>query len=225
MHAHDVGRREAGITQRTGPPVADGAQVRAAPADQVRRLREQVGAGGLAVRAREACDAQLCRRPVVEAVGEFAGEAAQARNRDHDDVRRHGGRLEPGARLPEHRNGATADRVGCVRKAVLGAALAGEECSPRRDVPAVERQAGQLDIAQRQREPVEQRGQRHAVLAHARVVDHGAHALVLATGHHGSCACTSVVAGMRCRSSGGTASSRSAPDITAENTGAATSPP
>jgi hypothetical protein len=104
-------------------------------------------------------------------------------------------------------------------------ALAGEERAALHGLPAVLRKVRDREVAERLREAREQRRERHLVAADGIHFCHRVHFNGLVMAHHGSCAWTRVVAGMRCRSSGGIASRRSAPDITDEKTGAATSPP
>ena len=155
VHAHHVGRGQSGVAQCARPAEAERAEIRATPADEVGGLCEQVGAGGLAVGAGEARDTEVGGGTLEEAVGEFAGQCAQARDRLHDDLWRQQRRLDAGRRLPQHRGGAVRDRRGNMREAVSGAARAREECRTRCDVPAVEREPAHGDVARRRSDAVE----------------------------------------------------------------------
>ena len=225
LQAHRVGGRQTRVAQGARPAEAEGSEVGTAVPDEVRGLREQVGARRLAVGPRDPDDLQFLGRTPEEAVRQLARTHAEPGDLDLADVRGHRRCLHARCGLPQHGGRAALDRTRRMGEPVRGAALAGQERRARRHRPAVQRQVRDHDVAWRSRDPAKQIGERRTVSRSARVLRKGAHAGVLTAAHHGSCACTSVVAGMRCRSSGGSASSRSAPDITFENTGAATSPP
>ncbi len=209
------------VTQLARTAEADGAEVRAGHAAERSGLRQQVGTGGLAVRAGDADDSQRGRRLAVEAVGDQARVRREFRDRQTDDAVRQLRRDNAFAGFPQHDRCAIGEGLAEVREAVRAATTAGQEGLARSHATAVERQSRDLHLWRRDAEPREQFVEA-AARKRIRVVAHDAECSRV---HHGSPACTRVVAGMLCRSSGGTASSRSAPDSTFANTGAATSPP
>ena len=225
MHRYGVGRGEIGAGKTARAAGAQRAEIRATPPDGVGGLGEQVRGGGLAVGAGDTRDLEVGGGAAEEPVGQLTRPCAEGRNGDTDHRRWKRRRLDTGGRFPQHGGRAALEGDCQMRKAVRASALAGEKRAAADDPAAVLRNIGHHDVAQRPRAVLEQTRESQTVVAHYRLGRHGGSLRSLDCAHHGSCACTSVVAGTRCRSSGGTASSRSAPDITAEKTGAATSPP
>jgi hypothetical protein len=116
-------------------------------------------------------------------------------------------------RLPQHRASAIRHGLWRVREAVLDAAAYREERAARARGAAILREIADLDVARQLRETIEQSCE--AARARGRRVHRVA--TWRATPRPGPPSPTGA--------SGGTASSRSAPPTTPENTGAATSPP
>ena len=118
------------------------------------------------------------------------------------------GASTPGAGLPQHRARAARGRLGRERDAVSLAPAQSKEEAAGAHVAAVESEIRDARIVRgHRRDAVEKPHEGYACAA------------------HGAFACTSLVAGTFCRSSGGTSMRRSAPDMTLEKTGAATVPP
>ena len=88
VHAHAVGRRQSRVAQRARTAEAERAEVGAAAPEQVGRLREQLGAGGLAVRAGEPDHLEFRGRLPEEAVGDGAGPLGESFDRKHLDLGR-----------------------------------------------------------------------------------------------------------------------------------------
>jgi hypothetical protein len=133
---------------------------------------------------------------------------------------RHGGDQDLGGKvgdhghrrgLPQHGARTVRDRLRRVGQPVLGAAAHGEERRTRTRGPAILREIADLDVARQVGESFEQPRET------ARPDRSGVHRV----------ATWRVTPGMSSDTgaSGGTASRRSAPPTTPENTGAATSPP
>ncbi len=199
-----VGRR----LERADAAPADRAHIGRFRFEAREALRQQVRAGGLAVGARDADDAQLRGGPVEEPVGDAAHGLVQFNDRRAEHRRCEGGRLHSGSRLPKHRARAARGRLGRECDAVRLAPAQSKEEAAGAYLAAVESEIRDARIVRRyRRDAVEQPHERYACAA------------------HGAFACTSLVAGTFCRSSGGTSMRRSAPDMTLEKTGAATVPP
>src|SRR5579863_1546750 len=192
--------------ERADSAPTDGADVGGLNPKLLETLRQQVGAGGLAVGSGNAGDAQLRRGPFVEPVGDAAHQCGKTRNRGGEHA---GGQLRRryvGAGFPQHHACAARRRFRGKLEAMHAAATQCEEQTARAHLAAVESQVLDSGIVRRhRRDAVEQ------------PTEGGAHWMSLA--------CTSVAAGTFCKSSGGTSIKRRAPDITLANTGAATVPP
>ena len=207
MGERGVGRRMRRWTQRADETVAECADDAGAPAAQVEALRNPVRARRLPVGARDAGDPQRSRRTPVDEIGDRAELALEIVDREVGNLPR---RIPAEAEcVPQHRVGASRDRVGDERTAVGHLPAVRGEYVARTYQPAV---GG--DAARHDRQPGDERGGVESGREQRR--------------HHVS-SLTSPPSGGRITlssgASGGVPSIRNADPITDENTGAATSPP
>ena len=204
-------------TQFVVQAVADRADDAAAAILAVQRLGDVVAAGGLAVRARHPDHEQAVRGMPVVTVGDQADQLAQTAHGNHRHRQQRGHLCQPGltrGRLPGHRGSTQCHGLAGVVQSVGLAAGDRQEQVARLDLAAVQRQArdghfpGDRGLGQALQQPAQ-----------------GMLGDEFARGHHAgppAAICSESGSG---KSSGGTAISRSAPDMTLENTGAATCPP
>ena len=207
VQREDVGSRHTVRRDRGRHAVPQRADVAARPLRKAQHLREQVRDRRLAVRAGDADDRRFARRR-VERTRKLAEARFQVR---HGDARRR--RLTaPRRRLVEHDRGAALECLARILEAVLASTRHREESRSRPHRTTVERETrdGETRVAARSgakqvtERPIA-RGQR---------------------GHHGlTCACAATVSGGASSASGGTASTRSAPETMLAKTGAAMSLP
>ena len=224
-----IRRRHAGVGQRNGPaqhPSAQGSDNAGRRFQHCKQLRQQVGAGGLAVGAGDPRDGQ-CR----------AGLAVKAPGNGADP------RRQPGHR--DHRNPEYGQRVGVRGQALLlcqHGNRAGRRCGGD-EIPAIPTSPGQgkkdiagHDIAAVEREPPNPEPRQGAGQRGIRQQVGQPHIAVVARcGHHPAparvrCAALAVRSAATSDSGAGgsggcTANRRSAAEVTRANTGAATTPP
>jgi hypothetical protein len=143
---------------------------------RIRRLREQAGARGLAVRARESRDLQIGGRLAEETVREIAHAPAKIRDRLQGNMGGQRRRFESRRGLPQHRDGAALNCQRRVRESVRRAPLAGDEGRAERGLAAVLRQVGHPDVSQRVHDAVEQCREGRFVHRRAVACGHGVHA-------------------------------------------------
>ncbi len=132
LHGDGVGRGQPGVLHACRMTVTQRADVPAATAEKIRRLRQQEGSRGLAVGAGDAGDAQVGRRAAEEAVRQLADVTTEVRDGDGSDAFGQHRRLEGGPRLPQHGDCAALDRCRRVREAVRRAPGTRQEHAARR---------------------------------------------------------------------------------------------
>ncbi len=207
MQRERIGRRQTVGGDRRRYAVTQRADVRACRPRLAQGLREQVGDGRLAVRPRHADDRRLARRRI-----ERARELAEARfqvGHRHARLRRLAASRR---RLVQHDRRAALERLTRVLEPVLARARHREERRAGPHRAAVERQVRDAEACVTAGTGAEQVTERPIALCQS--------------GHHGpTCACATTVTGGAGSASGGTASTRSAPETMLANTGAAMSPP
>ncbi len=135
-----IGSGERGSLERLDPAPADGADVGGGAAQPLETLRQQVGAGGLAVGARDAGDPQLRGGPVEKTIRDTSHQRAQARDARGEHRCRQRRRLHIRAGLPQHHRGAPTHGVGGELQSVYRAPAQCEEQTAAARLAAVERQ-------------------------------------------------------------------------------------
>ena len=211
MHADGVRRgvRRHSRARRSAP--AEGADVGRVGSRRASALCQQVGAGGLAVGARDADDVQCERRPAEEPVGDAADQSVPGRSTGAAKIcRGRGRRLDVRGRAPTAPRSRRAPRPRRRTQPMRASPAQREEQAAGAHVAAVESEVLDLRGVGRQPRAMPSSSQRRSAERRS---------------WRARSPATSVAAGTFCRSSGGTSISRSAPDITLENTGAATWPP
>ena len=200
----DVGCRERSAIDARRESRAERAEVGAAPREALHGAGQEPGAGCLAVRTRDARDGQPGGWGSVKAVRDAAQAVAQFTHRDIGDftAARFGRSSLRG--IPEDRARAAGRGLTRVIEPMTAAALQSDERIALAHHARIERQAGY-------------RNRRSLRDAREHFVEPlgGAHGIASAK----------LIGETRARSSGATDISRSAPAVTAEKTGAATSPP
>ena len=100
MHRDRIGCGMRGFRQRCRTAPADGAHVGRGETQPLEALRQQVGAGGLAVGARDAGNPQLRGGPIEEPVGDAAHQILQMGYRGAEHSGRQHRRRQVGAAVP-----------------------------------------------------------------------------------------------------------------------------
>ena len=195
---------------------AERADVGRAPAAEVQRLRQQPGAGRLAVGAGDAGHRQAGRRRIEESIGDVAElRAADSAPRAPRSTASSAGALTPGA--GSHRIARAPAATAAVREFQRHGACGrwqARKAAPGRHAAAVLRDVRHFQALGHVDQPAQHRLERPPVRCDS--------AAFIAAPPAGR---ASTAWSARSASSGATASSRSAPPTTAENTGADTSPP
>ena len=204
----DIGCRQCGTREFRRETRAKCAEIRAAASGSVGGVREQPGAGGLAIGAGHARHCEPRRGRAVESIGDGAEPAAQRRHWYVGNVTRHGIRCAAFAGIPQHGAGAGGHGLQLMFESVATGTTQRNEGIALADGARIKRETG--DRERRRRGDA-----REQSIECLRLCGCGFHGVTSAT----------VTGATRARSSGATDISLRAPDITAENTGAATSPP
>src|SRR5579871_4382425 len=226
---------------RAGPAPAQGPDVARRKAELLETLREEPGARGFAVGAGDADHAQPRRRLLEEAIGHAAHEPGQPLDGRDQYGRGRRGRRRQRRRRPGRPRVARRPRAAHPRNRTRARARARPGARARRVKKNRARPGARCGrcMLEAVRATPRQRKEQIARLNRAAVEREAAHLHLSAPGRHGRDAfeqfvkrnhgwppaSTSRAAGTLLRSSGGTSMSRSAPDITLANTGAATLPP
>ena len=134
-----IGRGEGGRRQRCDAAPADGTHVGRLESQAIQALRQQVSAGGLAVGSRDSGDAQLCRRPIEEAVGDAAHQILEPGDGRGEYALRQLRKLGGGAGLPQHHGGAARRGLRRELQPMHGAPGQREEQAAGTYLAAVER--------------------------------------------------------------------------------------
>ncbi len=149
LQAHSVGCRVRPGLDRATSPRTERPDVGRRRARGFERLCDQPRAGGLAVRAGDADDAQRGRRIAEESRGDLARPRGEVRHGDTGHGCRQHGRFDTLCRFPQHRARAARERLVEEIEAVIAFATAGEERTTRRHGATVERETRQIDAAAR----------------------------------------------------------------------------